>query len=88
LYGAARPEFQPGPEQGREQRAQDHSGVLTEDLILELPPMALRREEWANHLRARALHERECITCKEAKREWHGRDCKMSSEGFHVTRIT
>jgi hypothetical protein len=69
LYGAARPEFPPRPDHSRDERTEGRTGSLSEQLILELAAMTLRREDGADHGDTRPLDERERIARGKAKRE-------------------
>lgn len=78
--------FQPGAECSGGERAGGRPGELESHLILELPPVALGREDRADERYARPLPGGEAVSGADRSHERKGAEREMSKEGFHLSR--
>jgi hypothetical protein len=88
LYNATAPQFQPRADERREYRAKRRPGGLGEQLVLELAPVALRREHGTDQSGAGPEHVRESVAGRDAARERHCGEEEMAEEDFHEVCIT
>jgi hypothetical protein len=88
LYDPTAPLFQPGADERCDQIAERRPGGLREELVLELTPMALGREQGTDQSAAGPLYLRESVGGGEAACERQRGDDEMAEEDFHEVCIT
>jgi hypothetical protein len=88
LYDPTAPLFQPGADERGDQGAERRPSGLREELVLQLTPMALRREQGTDQSAAGPLYARESIAGRDAACERERGDDEMTEEDLHEICIT